>query len=426
MKLRSYRIKSFVMKSGERYCLLVNKVSGLPLYYPNLFVTTQVRNKSLSVAVMEQALAAINVLLTFCDERQIDLEARFLKREFFALHELDALRDHCQLRFARESVGTSGNVILLSPKGRPKRRKSTGLANEYMRLTHIGKYVKWLADTLLSSAKDQQTTRAIQAMQKGLESRRPANKGRNQEAREKGLTRQQVAVLLEVVRPGSDANPFESLAIQVRNELMILVLLHLGIRGGELLNLRTSSEDIDWTNNQIVIARRADEKSDPRVDQPLVKTLDRRLPMKDTLAQKIRQYILNHRKKVPGARKNNYLFVTHKSGATQGQPISRSGYMKVINLIASASPELACLHGHDLRHTWNHDFSEVMDQKQRQGETSPEQQKEQEEMRSYLQGWKKGSKTSATYNKRFIEAKAREAGLALQEGISRIPENLKK
>ena len=424
MKLRSYRIKSFVMKSGERYCLLVDKVSGLPLYYPNLFVTTQVRNKSLSVAVMEQALAAINVLLTFCDERKIDLEARFLKREFFELHELDALRDHCQLHFARERVGSSGNVIPLSPKGRPKRRKSTGLANEYMRLTHIGKYVKWLADTLLSSAKDQQTTRAIKAMQEGLESRRPANKGRNQEGHEKGLTKEQVAVLLEVIRPGAEVNPFENLAIQVRNQLMIWVLLHLGIRGGELLNLRI--KDIDWSNNQIVIARRADEKSDPRVDQPLVKTLDRRLPMKDTLANAIHQYVTNHRKKVPGARKNDYLFVTHKSGPTQGQPISSSAYRQVINLIAGASPELAYMHGHDLRHTWNHDFSEVMDQKQRQGETSPEQQKEQEEMRSYLQGWKKGSKTSAIYNKRFIEAKAMEAGLALQEGISRIPENLKK
>ena len=424
MKLRSYSIKSFVMKSGERYCLQVDKVSGLPLYYPNLFVTTQVRNNSLSVAVMKQSLISINVLLTFCDERKIDLEARFLKREFFEPQELDAIRDHCQLRFARERVDSSGNVIPLSPKGKPKQRKVTGLASEYMRLTHIGKYVKWLADTLLSSAKDQQTTRAIQAMQEGLESRRPAKKGRNQEGREKGLTKEQLMILQEVIRPGSEGNPFENLAIQVRNQLMIWVLLHLGVRGGELLNLRI--KDIDWSNNQIVIARRADEKSDPRVDQPLVKTLDRRLPMKDTLADAIRQYVTNHRKNVPGARKNDYLFVTHKSGPTQGQPISSSAYRQVINLIAGASPELACLHGHDLRHTWNHDFSELMDQKQRKGETSPEQQKEQEEMRSYLQGWKKGSKTSAIYNKRFIEDKASEAGLALQEGISRIPENLKK
>lgn len=424
MKLRSYKIKSFVMKSGERYCLLVDKASGLPLYYPNLFVTTQIRNNSLSVSVMEQALAAINVLLTFCAERKIDLEARFLKREFFELHELDAIRDHCQLRFVRERVDPTGNVIPLSPKERPKRRKaSTGLANEYMRLTHIGKYVKWLADVLLSSAKDRQTASMIKAMQGELESRRPANKGRNQAGREKGLTKRQMAVLLEIVRPGADGNPFDSPATQIRNQLMILMLMHLGIRGGELLNLRI--KDIDWSNNQIVIARRADEKSDPRLDQPLVKTLDRRLPMKETLVKAIHGYVVDHRKKVPGARKNDYLFVTHKSGITQGQPISRSAYMKVINLIAGASPELANLTGHDLRHTWNHEFSEAMDRIQREGNVSPERQKEQEDMRAYLQGWKKGSKTGDIYNKRFIEAKARDAGLMLQEGLSRIPENLK-
>lgn len=423
MKLRTCRIKSFIMKSGERYCLLVDRTSAMPLYYPNLFVTTQIRNRSLSLSVMEQALAAISVLLTFCDERKINLEARFLKGEFFELHELDALRDHCQLRFVRENNETPGNVIPLLSKNGPKRQKSIGLANEYMRLTHIGKYVSWLASILLSSSKDRQTTFAIKTMQEGLESRRPANKGRNQEGREKGLTKRQVELLLQAVRPGSESNPFISLDIQVRNELMILILLHLGIRGGELLNLRI--KDIDWSSNQIVIARRADEKSDPRIDQPLVKTLDRLLPMKDTLVEKIREYITIYRREIPGARKNDYLFVTHKSGITQGQPISRSGYMKVINLIADTCPDLACVHGHNLRHTWNHEFSEFMDHMEKAGDASSEQQKEHEEMRSYLQGWKKGSKTGAIYTRRFTEAKAREAGLALQEGMSRIPEGLK-
>jgi len=32
--------KSFIMESGERYCLLVER--GMPLYYPNLYVTTQI------------------------------------------------------------------------------------------------------------------------------------------------------------------------------------------------------------------------------------------------------------------------------------------------------------------------------------------------------------------------------------------------
>ena len=76
------------MQSGGRYCLLLDKATGMPLYYPNLYATTQVRNNSNSVAAMESALSGVNVLLSFCDEREISLSERFLKREFFTLGEL--------------------------------------------------------------------------------------------------------------------------------------------------------------------------------------------------------------------------------------------------------------------------------------------------------------------------------------------------
>jgi len=69
MEMRlGYRTQGFVLEDGERYCLLVAPDSGLPLFYPNLFVTTQVRNRSLSVASMDAAFAAINVLLMPLDE----------------------------------------------------------------------------------------------------------------------------------------------------------------------------------------------------------------------------------------------------------------------------------------------------------------------------------------------------------------------
>jgi hypothetical protein len=32
MDARKYRIKTFIMKSGERYCLLVDSTTGIPLY----------------------------------------------------------------------------------------------------------------------------------------------------------------------------------------------------------------------------------------------------------------------------------------------------------------------------------------------------------------------------------------------------------
>lgn len=355
MQLRNYRIKSFVMRGGERYCLLVDRESSMPLYYPNLYVTTQVRNRSSSVAAMESALSGINVLLSFCDERQIDLTDRFLKREYFLLHELDAIRDYCQQDFSRRPRRLGQGVVPFN-RGKSEAPRKTGLANEYMRLTHIAKYVEWLAKSLLTGVVERGVTLEIAKMKKGLESLRPSSKGRNHTGREKGLSREQEAVLLEVAQPGALRNPFEDQPTQVRNQLLILLLLHLGIRAGELLNIRVS--DIDWANNQIVIARRADEKRDPRRRQPLVKTLDRRLPMKGTLVQAIHRYVVQFRSKVPGARKHDYLLVTHKPGPTQGQPMSRSALIKVITLTSAAAPELAELHAHGLRHTWNNRFSE--------------------------------------------------------------------
>lgn len=415
--MRRYRIKSFVMASGERYRLLVHKESGIPLFFPNLFVTTQVRNRSLSVAAMDSALAGINVLMAFCEERNIDLQSRFQSLKFLTIQEIDAIHDYCQKSFAKEIQDQSAQRTPTGLRDKPRKTKSIGLASEYMRLTHIGKYVKWLAEILLSSSMNRQTALDISGMKTGLESRRPVKKGRNQEGREKGLSEGQLDALAGVTRLGSEANPFNSPGVQIRNQLIVLLLLHLGIRGGELLNIRIT--DIDWSINQIVIARRADEKADPRVDQPNVKTLDRRLPVKDTLINALHRYVVECRNKIPGARKHNYLFVTHKSGPTQGHPISRSAYMKIIKLVADSMPELHGFRGHHLRHSWNHSFSEYVDQL-----ADPPSPEEQEKQRSYLQGWKEGSGTASKYTKRFTKAKAMEAGLKLQDGITRVPESL--
>jgi len=64
----------------------------------------------------------------------------------------------------------------------------------------------------------------------------------------------------------------------------------IGIRGGEVLSLCTT--DIDWDRCQIVIALRPDERTDRRQRQPLVKTLDRRIPLGDELVDRLHTYIV--------------------------------------------------------------------------------------------------------------------------------------
>jgi hypothetical protein len=51
-KINDLKIWAFVMRAGERYSLLVDRLTGLPVYAPNLFLTIQVRNANLSHAAL--------------------------------------------------------------------------------------------------------------------------------------------------------------------------------------------------------------------------------------------------------------------------------------------------------------------------------------------------------------------------------------
>jgi len=405
------------MESGERYCMLVNNSSGLPLFYPNLFITTQVRNRSLSYSTMEATLSGISVLLRYMEERGESLEERFQKVALFKEHELDAIRDFCQIKFRSQSNENSNGMFNLSELREFDEKVSS--QTEYVRLTIVAQYTKWLAEQFIANSKDKLTVFQIGKIEKGIKARRPVKKNRNAEQHEKGLDDEQLDLLFEILRPDSPLNPFADKSVRIRNRLIIFMLYHLGLRGGELLNIRI--RDIDFGKNQLIVARRADEKDDPRTYQPLVKTLDRRLPMNESLVQEIHHYVLSVKKKIPNSKKNDFLFVTHKSGRTQGQPLSKSGYKKILEVVRKASPSLFNLAGHQLRHTWNEKFSDRMNTMDKP--ISPE---EQEKMRSYLMGWKEGSGTAAHYNKRFVKKKANEAALKLQEGMIRVPKGGKQ
>ena len=399
------------MEDGERYCLLVDSSSGVPLYYPNLYVTTQVRNRSRSLAAMQGALGGIQGLLRFMAQRNEDLEARFAAKEYLAAGELDAIRDHCQRRIRSLASGVDVPPRRYRVATRVER---VAKETEYARLTSIALYVDWLAYALLGGRVGKESRLQIERMVNGLRSRRPTRTGRAGTDTEKGLTEQQVATAFEVFRPDSELNPFQDHAVRVRNRLIFLLLYYLGLRGGELLNIRC--RDIDFQSNTLFVARRPDERDDPRTDQPLVKTQDRRLPLKDTLIQQLHGYIRDERRSVPNTSRHDFLFVTHKSGPTQGQPLSKSAYKRVIQLVRTAAPALCAMTGHQLRHTWNENFSKHLDRMDR-----PPKPEEQEQMRSYLMGWKAGSGTAAVYNRRYIRSKAQEASVGLQEGTIRLP-----
>ncbi|EPG7966332.1 tyrosine-type recombinase/integrase [Citrobacter koseri] len=408
---KNYRVTTFVMDSGERYCMVVDRASGLPMYYPTLFLTTQIRNKGNAFSTTLAAANNLVLLLRFLESRDINLEQRFLTKDFFKPHELDDLRD-----FAQRKQGRMPSKALSNPWLDDELTNIVDNGTQHSRLTTFANYLRWYAMHILKMP-ELDVVEQTNAMAEQIKTRRPSKQGRNGDLQDKSLSDVQLDALFELIQPGSASNPF-SIDVQRRNRLMILLLFYLGIRGGELLNIRI--QDIDFSTNRIHIVRRADERADSRTNEPNAKTRERLLPLAESLVQELHGYITQDRRNVRNAKKNDYLFVTYKRGPTVGNPISKAGYHKIFSVVRAVSPQLYAASGHSLRHTWNRKFSERMDAMDEQ--VSEERQ---EQVRSYLMGWREGSGTAATYNKRFIQQKGFEAALALQKANgTRLPEDL--
>lgn len=379
----------------------------MPLFLPSIYTTLEVRNRGLSLSAMEAALTAINICIDFADESQIDLERRFQMREFLAPHECEALKDHCLRHLRDEAAASNVQEITSGKKGYKRPRKPVKSGTQRGRLTGVAAYLEWIAKYLLRKSLDSEASKGIETMKKAILSRRPKPKRRNKTETPKGLSNAQEELMWSIVAPGSARNPFADAATQSRNELAVHMLGHLGIRGGELLNLQI--RDIDFAQGFVNIYRRADAPGDTRRNQPLVKTLARTIAIAPELADAIRAYVVNFRKKTPNSSSHEYLFVVHKSGPTLGQPLSKQGLQYVCRKIAAADPTLKGFRAHGLRHTWNDRFSEKMDKSDK-----PVTPQEQEQRREYQMGWNQGSGTAKVYNQRFIKRKSNETGREMQ------------
>lgn len=402
--MNGLKVRSFVMRSGERFCLLVERQTGVPAFAPNLFLMTQVRNASLSAAALVAYAGHIKVLHDFLAGYHIDIAQRIHNHEFLRDPELDALRDWCAYRFSQRR-GVTGPDLTDTPRFDSPPPDRVSKACQYCRLSAAACYLYWLGRQYLDHMREEPL--GLEKMAAAIRSHRPRSSMRNKGLVDRAIDETGMIALFSVIDTISTLNPFTQ-PVRRRNRLMILLEYELGIRAGELLNLRV--EDFDFAGNQVRIIRRADQLDDPRTRQPLVKTLDRVLPVSDWLISEVHDYILNDRRALPNARRCPYLFLTYKAGPTLGQPLSIASYNKVWHAIQNAAPELKIVTGHRLRHTWNNRFSESMD-----ASHNDISEARQEAMRSTLQGWKQGSGTAARYNRRFVIKKAHEVSLQLQK-----------
>lgn len=282
---------TFLLDSGERYCIIINKETGQLLYYANLYLTTQLRNRGYSISTIESTAVDISLFYRFLKDRKISIEDDISQHNFLSNADIDRLAMFMSKKF-------SLNIMT-------DKKLHVSKQTLYNRLSNIAKYLFWLSSVLVQSTTVEQTDLLLRMVQ-AIKERRPRNNKRynDRDYESESLNEKAINAVVELINPNSENNPYEKY-VRERNELIIIMLYELGLRCGELLNIKIG--DIDFQKNRLRIQRRADEKVDPRIRQPLVKTSDRTLPLNKNLISKLYQYICN-RRQVMMKVKCDYLF----------------------------------------------------------------------------------------------------------------------
>lgn len=106
----SYKIKKFLMSNGERGCLILDKETQLPVYYQNLYLTTNVRNRSATASTIEIVATNLLILSNFLKSRNINIINRIEIKGFLSVAEVDDLIRYARQRFDKQKI-TNVRVI---------------------------------------------------------------------------------------------------------------------------------------------------------------------------------------------------------------------------------------------------------------------------------------------------------------------------
>ncbi len=404
--------------NGERLPTLIDRASGLPDFDATLWVVSSLRNKNHSSETIAQALRSIVILYLVLRSRKVNLVERLRADSWLTPADIEAVS-----KAARQTTNSAVREIDgLEEANHPKatnrvtkfeklRMPMTVNAKDSqvdpgttsIRMGYIREFLKWRVNRAIARADNEKKAILItlrNLIGEELQNKTPAVTRRATLGERIGIDRQAQVLLLNVVTPTNPQNPWTGNFIRVRNQFIVNAYRDLGVRRGEFLGMRIG--DFNPQKQEVLVLRRPDDATDPRLREPNTKTRDRVLPVSHNLYRLYKNYIALRHDIVRG--RHDFLLV-----ANTGAPLSSSEMNRIFVALGQV-PELPKIEPHILRHS----FCENL------GEDLHAAGKDDVEILGYLRqlgGWSDTSQTPCRYTKRFAQERAQEAGMAMQEKL---------
>ncbi len=238
----------------------------------------------------------------------------------------------------------------------------------------------------------------------------------------KSLTNEMVAMLYKIIRPDQSAkinidNPFSTKSHQLRNFLMVHLMMNYGLRVGELMLLtkRSIKKSLNSDSYSLIITN-TDDEHDPRQRKPSIKNEQSYRVIKlDSMDYK---FLMLYVEKIRNFNNSDILFTSLKPPYS---PLSYSSINAIFKTIEQAFKtshpvyfddtnidSIQKLTPHVCRHTWAYITLAFAIKKYRNESVSPLNQSNDEIMQKALEdlrvlgGWSANSIMPSYYAKRFI------------------------
>lgn len=424
------KTKLFIGNTGERLSILLDD-GGMPLVYPNLFVTSMYRNSDQASSSCQKALEHISYLYEICNGLDINIEKQHAQGQSLTLEEIKKIAYFTGITrdASRSKLNSTSNVVKF--KSRKPRLLETARYSivaekeedkvfwqtKYNRITVFGRYVSWLERYHRPYTESKTESYFFDLRPEKSEGLTYGEILASQTY--KSLDSNENVNFLDRIRYDYSESPWKDPSIRMRNYAMCMFMYSLGVRLGECLNVKLEDFVLRKGQQFVLIKRSPGDINDTRTNQPRVKTNSRALALTPKLQEILNTYINEHRANVENVGKTTFLFVSHRLRDGIVNPLSISAVEKIFKQLSNVMG--FNLYPHRLRHSWNDRFSEAMDKLIADGKTNEEKS---EADRCQLMGWQPGSTMSLVYSSRHNAKRAMQLALNMQDSDFDVKESI--